>query len=542
MEKKLDVICLGAAIVDIPLQPVSRDIFDIESYPVDRIAMTVGGDAMNEATIISRLGHKTGIISCVGNDAAGNFILDSCAKDRIDYEGIRVDKTIDTSMNVGLVTADGERTFVTNRNGSLWKTNIEHVDFEKMKQAKILSLASIFNNPLLDGKTLVTIFKEAKKEGMTICADMIKPRLGETLDDIREALSYVDYFFPNFDEACLMTGKTEVEDVAQVLFDCGVKNVIVKIGKRGCYIQNADGCMIVPAAKGITAIDTIGAGDNFASGFISALLDGKDIRECGVYANCTAAVSVQYVGATTGVQNKEMRGNLFNKVNGIQLYKNLNSESVKKEIVGSLERLGTDYVDVYMTHWQAIEGSEYYVPIQITMDVLNDLKAQGKIKAIGAANVDIHHIEEYLKWGDLDIVQAKYSILDRGIEDEIIPCCRENGVTIQAYSPLEMGLLSGTFPRDYKPVGAQIPKKWFQPDNMQAAMDMMDQWKPLCEKYNCTIANLALGWILAQGEFLNLLSGSTTVAEIKENVKSAELELEADDVAYMRELAESIDK
>lgn len=306
MEKKLDVICLGAAIVDIPLQPVSRDIFDIESYPVDRIAMTVGGDAMNEATIISRLGHKTGIISCVGSDAAGNFILDSCAKDHIDYEGIRVDNNIDTSMNVGLVTADGERTFVTNRNGSLWKTNIEHVDFNKMKQAKILSLASIFNNPLLDGKTLVTIFKEAKKEGMTICADMIKPRLGETLDDIKEALSYVDYFFPNFDEACLMTGKSEVEDVAQVLFDCGVKNVIVKIGKRGCYIQNAEGTMIVPAAKGITAIDTIGAGDNFASGFISALLDGKDIRECGVYANCTAAVSVQHVGATTGVQNKQM--------------------------------------------------------------------------------------------------------------------------------------------------------------------------------------------------------------------------------------------
>lgn len=221
--------------------------------------------------------------------------------------------------------------------------------------------------------------------------------------------------------------------------------------------------------------------------------------------------------------DQEMKGDLFNKVNGIQLYKNLNSDSIKREIEESLKRMGTDYVDVYMTHWQSIEGSEYYVPIQKTMEVLNDLKAQGKIKAIGAANVDIKQIQEYLKHGELDIVQAKYSILDRGIEDEIIPCCRENGVTIQAYSPLEMGLLSGTMPRDYKPVGAQIPKKWFQPDNMQKAMDVMDQWKPLCEKYNCTIANLALAWILAQGEFINLLSGSTTVDQIKENVKSTEL-------------------
>ena len=240
--------------------------------------------------------------------------------------------------------------------------------------------------------------------------------------------------------------------------------------------------------------------------------------------------------------DQEMKGDLFNKVNGIQLYKNLNSDSIKREIEESLKRMGTDYVDVYMTHWQSIEGSEYYVPIQKTMEVLNDLKAQGKIKAIGAANVDIKQIQEYLKYGELDIVQAKYSILDRGIEDEIIPCCRENGVTIQAYSPLEMGLLSGTMPRDYKPVGAQIPKKWFQPDNMQKAMDVMDQWKPLCEKYNCTIANLALAWILAQGEFINLLSGSTTVDQIKENVKSTELELDPAYVAMMRDMVEEIDK
>ncbi|MDD6284954.1 MAG: aldo/keto reductase [Firmicutes bacterium] len=242
------------------------------------------------------------------------------------------------------------------------------------------------------------------------------------------------------------------------------------------------------------------------------------------------------------VWDQEINVDHFNKVNGIQLYKNLNSQSVKKEIEQSLERMGTDYVDVYMTHWQSVEGSEYYVPICKTMEVLNELKAKGKIRAIGAANVDINQIKEYLKYGDLDIVQAKYSILDRGIEDEIIPCCRENGVTIQAYSPLEMGLLSGTLPRDYKPVGAQIPKKWFQPDNMQAAMNVMDEWKPLCEKYNCTIANLALAWILAQGDFINLLSGSTTVGQISENVKSAEIELDPSDVTAMRDMVEAIDK
>ena len=77
---------------------------------------------------------------------------------------------------------------------------------------------------------------------------------------------------------------------------------------------------------------------------------------------------------------------------------------------------------------------------------------------------------------------------------------------------------------------------------MQKAMDVMDEWKPLCEKYNCTIANLSLAWILAQGDFINLLSGSTTVDQIKENAKSADLELDPKDVALMRDMVEAIDK
>lgn len=110
---------------------------------------------------------------------------------------------------------------------------------------------------------------------MTITADMIMPRLGETLDDIAGALQYVDYFFPNYDEACLMTGEKDEAKVADKLFSYGIKNVVMKIGTRGCYIRNKDGVMIVPACKGITAVDTIGAGDNFASGFIAALLQEK---------------------------------------------------------------------------------------------------------------------------------------------------------------------------------------------------------------------------------------------------------------------------
>ena len=143
--------------------------------------------------------------------------------------------------------------------------------------------------------------------------------------------------------------------------------------------------------------------------------------------------------------DQEMKGDLFNKVNGIQLYKNLNSASVKKEIEGSLERLGTDYIDVYMTHWQSVEGSEYYVPIQKTMEVLNNLKAQGKIRAIGAANVDIHHIQELshaaVKTGLLykPILHWKWGFcpgLFPGIINRLEHKSRKNGSSLKICRPL----------------------------------------------------------------------------------------------------------
>ncbi|EAN8455366.1 carbohydrate kinase family protein, partial [Salmonella enterica subsp. enterica serovar Kentucky] len=254
--------------------------------------------------------------SRVGDDAAGYFILDHCRKENIDIQSLKQDADIDTSINVGLVTDDGERTFVTNRNGSLWKLNINDVDFDRFSQVRLLSLASIFNSPLLDGKALTAIFTQAKAHQLVICADMIKPRLNETLDDIREALSFVDYLFPNIDEAKKLTGKETLDDIADCFLQCGVKTVVIKTGKKGCFIKRADIKMEVPAVAGITAIDTIGAGDNFASGFIAALLEGKTLRECARFANATAAISVLSVGATTGVKNRMLVEQLLNEYEG----------------------------------------------------------------------------------------------------------------------------------------------------------------------------------------------------------------------------------
>ena len=307
MEQTLDVVCVGAAIVDIPLRPVSKDIFDSESYPLEQISMTIGGDAINEATIITRLGHRVGLVGMVGKDVVGDYIIDHCRREGIDHAGVRQREGIDTSINVGLVSADGERTFVTNRNGSLWMMTGDDIDLSLVGRARLLSFASLFNSPRIRDDDLVRIFKAAKGAGMTIAADMIKPRLGETFDDITGALSRVDYFFPNCDEARMMTGEQDVSRVADRILGYGVKNVVIKVGKRGAYIKGQDGPgMTVPAMRGITAVDTIGAGDNFASGFIVGVLEGKSLRECGEWGNVAASLAITSAGATRGVRSRAL--------------------------------------------------------------------------------------------------------------------------------------------------------------------------------------------------------------------------------------------
>lgn len=237
----------------------------------------------------------------------------------------------------------------------------------------------------------------------------------------------------------------------------------------------------------------------------------------------------------------DRKGTAWNKVGDRQLYRLLTPESVRLEIEESLERLGTDYIDLYMTHWPSVEP--YLTPISETAAELNRLKEEGKIRAIGAANVSIPQIREYLECCELDLVQGKYSVLDRAVEDELIPLCEQNRITMQAYSPLEQGLLTGTITKDYRPEpgSARANKRWWQPGNMERVVDMLDAWRPLAESYGCTIPALCLAWVMNQGDAVNLLTGATSPAEVGMNAPAAEIVLSDEDSRRMRRMAEALE-
>jgi sugar/nucleoside kinase (ribokinase family) len=299
------IVTIGAAVADIPLYPVDRSVFDNEICMLEDISMSAGGDALNEATILSRLGYRTRLISLVGNDPAGDFIRKHCNDNGVDTRYLKVKDEVTTSINIPLISPNGDRLFITNKNGSIWKFSLEDIDFTAFRDAKVLSLGSIFVNPRLDKAALIKIFQEAKKRSILICADLIRSRFGEKLNDMKEAFQYIDYLFSNSEEASALTGKTEFNKMADAFLACGVKHVIIKAGSNGAYIATKTEHYSESAYKKAKCVDTTGAGDNFAAGFIASILDGKSLSECGKYANAVASIAIEQIGAVSAVKSKE---------------------------------------------------------------------------------------------------------------------------------------------------------------------------------------------------------------------------------------------
>jgi len=218
---------------------------------------------------------------------------------------------------------------------------------------------------------------------------------------------------------------------------------------------------------------------------------------------------------------------------GYVVRRNLTSANIKREIDLTLHRLNMDHIDIYYTHWQSIPP--FLIPIEETMTALCDLKKEGKIRAIGASNVSREQMLEYMKYGQLDVIQNRLSMLDQAAYKEVNDLCLEKNITFHAYSPFERGLLTGAVDMDFqvKPGDARSAIKWYQPEQRREVLDMLDSWKPLCEKYDCTLAGLVVAWTLALAPNINVDAGSRRVKAIEENAYGGTFDLTAEEFASM---------
>ncbi len=296
-ESQPEIIVIGAAVIDTLVCPAEPDVFEAGSFPAENISMSPGGDALNEATVLAKLGKKVRLETVIGDDEAGRYLLEHCARCGIEVPEDAVRGEYVTGINVVLVRKDGRRNFLTNANGTLRKLLLSDIHMPFADSAGIISFASIFVFPHIGAAELKTIFSQAKSHGKTVCADMTKRKNNETAADLRPALQYVDYLLPNDEEAMLLTGKDTVEDAAAELEKAGALHVVIKAGARGCYVKDDRYSRWIPAEQGVCCLDTTGAGDSFAAGFIYALSEGKDILSCAEYANHCGAKAIQVIGA-----------------------------------------------------------------------------------------------------------------------------------------------------------------------------------------------------------------------------------------------------
>lgn len=227
---------------------------------------------------------------------------------------------------------------------------------------------------------------------------------------------------------------------------------------------------------------------------------------------------------------------VFHKVmEGRNVYRDLSAKGIRKNLEDSLRRLQTDYIDIYYTHWQTPDFALY--PLEETVGVLTELKKEGKIRAIGASNVTEDIIKGYCSLGQLDVIQEKYSILDSHIRSELAQVCEENKVSIQAYSPLEQGLLTGKVKADVKLAKGDVRNRnrFFSPENLPKVMRLLEYWKPLCLKYNCTMSNLVIACTAKTIDGLHVLCGARKPEQIRDNSGALLLTLEQSDIDRMLE-------
>lgn len=208
-----------------------------------------------------------------------------------------------------------------------------------------------------------------------------------------------------------------------------------------------------------------------------------------------------------------------------RIHKYLGADRIRKDLEASLKRLGTDHVDLLLTHWQ-----DPTTPIEDTVACFESLKKSGKIRAYGTCNATPGDLARY---GALDADQERYSMLDRKLEGTNLPWCRAKGVAVLAYSPLEHGLLTGkiTAARAFKEGDLRKGHASYTPENIARVNGLLDRLRPVAERHQATLSQLVIAWTIAQPGITHALCGARTPEQAVENARAGEIRLSAEDKA-----------
>jgi len=207
---------------------------------------------------------------------------------------------------------------------------------------------------------------------------------------------------------------------------------------------------------------------------------------------------------------------------------------VQKACDASLKRLKVDRIDLYYQH-----RVDPTTPIEETVGAMAELVKQGKVKAIGLSEASAQTIRRAHKIHPISALQSEYSLWSRDVEDEILPTCRELGIGFVAYSPLGRGFLAGQIKKfedlekdDYRRMSPR-----FQGENFSKNLELVSHIEKLAAKKHCAPSQLALAWVLAQGDFITPIPGTKRVKYLQQNLGAMDVTLTREDLAEIDRLA-----
>ncbi|WP_180901682.1 aldo/keto reductase [Martelella soudanensis] len=230
------------------------------------------------------------------------------------------------------------------------------------------------------------------------------------------------------------------------------------------------------------------------------------------------------------------KGRHFFDVDGKPVHRYLGRDSIVYEVEQSLKRLGTDHIDLYITHWQ-----DPTTPIEETVAALEQLRKDGKIRAIGASNVSAVELDAYLATGKLDAIQEEYSMVARGIETTLLPKTRENNIATLSYSSLALGLLTGKMGPERRFSGDDQRKDnpRFSKANREKVARLMADIAPIADAHDATLAQIVIAWTLRQPGITFALCGARNAEQARENARAGRIQLGESEVSLITAAAET---
>lgn len=307
--EKYDVLCVGFAVQDIVMQGIPREALERDSTCAKKTLVAAGGDAVNQAAVLAKLGRRTALIANFGRDPVGVQIAADMEANGVDITHAVRDGVEKTSFSVVVIRDDGQRSFLVGTGkGDNIDLSPEQMPFELLGQTRAVSIGSLFFLKKLDGAGAASIFKAAKAKGVLTFADMTADAYGIGPEGVAEIYPYTDYIMPSYEEAVYAAREEDPDAIADYFLERGVGTCVIKMGSRGCFVKNRSQ-RFMSEAFAVKAVDTTGCGDAFCGAFISAVLDGMGLEECVRYASAAGAINATVLGAHTAVKSdSQVRG------------------------------------------------------------------------------------------------------------------------------------------------------------------------------------------------------------------------------------------